>query len=421
MDLLLTVVLFVCWLDSTLAVDAASCTPISHLKCDCSVVQKNVHRALIVDCKGKLQNGEIPDFTTIKDMPINRLDLRSNKITEIKSDMLGLNFVHGHIEEEPVILLGDNAILDISPRSFRGIRGDVIIKLDNCGLRELPLAALREIKGLTKLYINKNKIDTIPARAFADLKKLISLTLNENPIGDVDIEAFDGLEKSLEELNLAHTDQTIFPSQALQGLSKLKEVSLNRNHITSLPALIFENFTAQTDKLSINLDENRMTDIDIDAFKRNGTSMSVLDLRLWDNDLTDVDFLKDPCSLVFHRKASVDMAANPMICDCDFYDIAQMGFYNIDGRCEGPAEFNQIKFDVLHGSDLYPFKTRYTGDFGSKAEKACAGENQTQPQPLSCVTPVDAKTISNAPSLTVSALYSFVLTWALLKGLIDLF
>ncbi|XP_016430546.1 malignant fibrous histiocytoma-amplified sequence 1 homolog [Sinocyclocheilus rhinocerous] len=148
---------------------------------------------------------------------------------------------------------GDAVKVDLQRNRLKQITGINQLK----SLTELNLSRnefsdfpvdIRGLHQLEKLYINQNTIKTIPENVFPSLEKLRFLKLSTNR-----------LEKLPQDMNrcqhlnyLNLSNNCLRNLDALVGLSHLKELYVERNQLTELPDLLFQNRSLTLFKASGN-------------------------------------------------------------------------------------------------------------------------------------------------------------------------
>ena len=147
-----------------------------------------------------------------------------------------------------------------------------------------------------------------------------------------------GLEKTLINVSLNNAGLNKFPSDAVKGLTRLKQLKLDDNSISNLPAEIFKDFQTQTKAFRLSITNNRMTYINSKAFLDMG-NLRLESLNLQGNRLTGLDFLADPCFSAFTLDAFVKVRDNPINCDCDVYSAIVTEYVHVDGKCTAPPEY----------------------------------------------------------------------------------
>ena len=113
------------------------------------------------------------------------------------------------------------------------------------------------------------------------------------------------------------------------------------------------NVLGSSQRLTLSLRNNQIHTIHTMAFSQPGRSLKYLDIS--ENYVTDLSFLFAPCSSVFTLSAMVHAARNPLICDCHFYSILTLGFYNFQGMCSSPAQLEGVNVKSVYGmSSIQP-------------------------------------------------------------------
>ncbi|KAK6288414.1 hypothetical protein J4Q44_G00388860 [Coregonus suidteri] len=123
-------------------------------------------------------------------------------------------------------------------RQLSGISNLVHLRELNLSRNELvdfPLE-IRSLKLLERLYMNQNNIKVIPEDIFPHLGKLHFLKLSTNRLPKLPLDLSQC--HSLTYLNLSNN--CLKDLQALVGLPKLKELLVERNSLTELPAQLFQ-------------------------------------------------------------------------------------------------------------------------------------------------------------------------------------
>ncbi|XP_021462487.1 malignant fibrous histiocytoma-amplified sequence 1 homolog [Oncorhynchus mykiss] len=109
------------------------------------------------------------------------------------------------------------------------------LNLSRNELVDFPLE-FRSLKLLERLYMNQNNIKVIPEDVFPHLGKLQFLKLSTNRLAKLPVDLSQC--HSLSYLNLSNN--CLKDIQALVGLPKLKELFVERNSLTELPAQLFQ-------------------------------------------------------------------------------------------------------------------------------------------------------------------------------------
>uniref|UniRef100_A0AAZ3QE80 Disease resistance R13L4/SHOC-2-like LRR domain-containing protein n=1 Tax=Oncorhynchus tshawytscha TaxID=74940 RepID=A0AAZ3QE80_ONCTS len=109
------------------------------------------------------------------------------------------------------------------------------LNLSRNELVDFPLE-FRSLKLLERLYMNQNNIKVIPEDVFPHLGKLQFLKLSTNRLAKLPVDLSQC--HSLSYLNLSNN--CLKDIQALVRLPKLKELFVERNSLTELPAQLFQ-------------------------------------------------------------------------------------------------------------------------------------------------------------------------------------
>lgn len=115
------------------------------------------------------------------------------------------------------------------------------------------------------------------------------------------------------------------------SLSRVKNISLAHNKITSLPAGAFSSL--QQDDLRIQLNNNEISKVNV-RFLRDTRRPITVDLS--HNSITELEFLTgDPCSA---SRATINLQDNPLNCHpiCGVLLTMQKKVFDVTGTCKGP-------------------------------------------------------------------------------------
>lgn len=130
-------------------------------------------------------------------------------------------------------------------------------------------------KGLNRLFslkLQKNRLEIIKRHTFSDVNVLRVLYLNENQIRVIENGAFEGLNE-LQFLHLDHNQLETLYDEIFHGLTKLVDITLGRNKITT----IGDSLKGLTSIKNIILDHNHIVDLDLNEF---ATFPSLIALRM---------------------------------------------------------------------------------------------------------------------------------------------
>ncbi len=335
-------------------------------------------KAVDIDCRNRnLQM--IPDLSLLKGIPISVLQITYNNISSIEADSfngLYLNSVQSH-GTPPLLKLDGNPIRHISDHAFRGLMADsVLVSMEYTHLDRVPTLTLLDLENITQLYLGNNNITHIPDRAFAQLKKLESISLSNNPIGHLSAGVFVGADM-LHDLSLKNISIQSFPTEALKRIRLLKTINLNENSISTLDDYAFGGFQTW-EEVKLSMSNNGLMKVSPQAFNTRDTMMRLVQLHLDHNKVTNMSFMYKPCTPLFRALGfQLHIEHNPVLCDCEFYNMASQGLYAIKGRCAKPDIFRGVRFDTLWHSEGTAI---FQSDFGPLAMKHCGPANSTHCQ-----------------------------------------
>ena len=227
----------------------------------------------------------------LENSPINHIDLSSNKITRLTSEML-----NDLPERISIVSLGRNNILRlekgiIANEHLREIHFsyDSIIEIEdevfiNTNLTTLTLSHnyLADTKfiatlppTLTKIELDYNKITEISRESFLKLNKLQDLVLSENYITEIHRDSLHGL-LGLKKLHLMNNRMRKIEAGSFKDLTALEVLHLEFNYITKLePGVLADLRNIK----KIFLGWNRLSNLTRDSLINLPDSLEVLDLQ----------------------------------------------------------------------------------------------------------------------------------------------
>ncbi|XP_066942039.1 carboxypeptidase N subunit 2-like isoform X2 [Macrobrachium rosenbergii] len=127
--------------------------------------------------------------------------------------------------------LGDGLTAD----SFRGLSGLTKLMLEDCGLKEVPTAALSPLTKLEELHIGRNLFTSLPPNAFSDNRHLSALHVSGCP--DLTYINKDVLHNNVNIKSVVITQNphlTYIDEDAFRFLSELSLLDLHGNNIQTL-------------------------------------------------------------------------------------------------------------------------------------------------------------------------------------------
>ncbi|XP_036400129.1 malignant fibrous histiocytoma-amplified sequence 1 [Megalops cyprinoides] len=154
-----------------------------------------------------------------------------------------MDFSKRKLKELPTAALARSDVvwsLDLQHNRLKHVKGISALR----HLRDLNLSRnelsifpreIEELRELRRLYLNQNSIKTIPEGIFSQLKELEFLKLSTNHLSEIPSDL--NLCKKLEYVNLSNN--CLKDLRALVGLPKLKDLYVEKNYLTKLPASLF--------------------------------------------------------------------------------------------------------------------------------------------------------------------------------------
>lgn len=179
-----------------------------------------------VNCQGQdLQL--FPNLTQFGDLPIQRLDLRSNSFSNltIASEV----FDGASINE---LNLDYNRFIDIQYDAFSNVQDLRKLTMNKCDLQSNDLDFLRNIPQLSFLSLRSNKIKELSDKSAFVGSPLQSLDLSYNSHIIIHEDVLKPLVPTLTLLSLDNCNIDVSNLQFLHGLSKLKTLSMEGSYST---------------------------------------------------------------------------------------------------------------------------------------------------------------------------------------------
>ncbi|XP_046362296.2 leucine-rich repeat and immunoglobulin-like domain-containing nogo receptor-interacting protein 1 isoform X2 [Haliotis rufescens] len=125
---------------------------------------------------------------------------------------------------------------------IQSIGSDVFLGIET--LEELDLAGnslssvpdgIAPLSDLSLLDLSHSRFATLKKKRFMHNKKLMTLKMLYTRVTTIDADALFGLEKSLENLHIAYSKLSEFPTDAIKHLTALKVFELTSNPLTTIP------------------------------------------------------------------------------------------------------------------------------------------------------------------------------------------
>ncbi|WP_420632537.1 Ig-like domain-containing protein [Candidatus Palauibacter sp.] len=193
---------------------------------------------------------------TLASLPgLTRLELGRNRLTEIRSHLVGLTGLEeldlssNPLTDVPLDLLAgmerlqrlflyDVGLDELPSGTFAGLSELTFLNVSGNRLRRLPAEIFSDLASLEYLSLVRNQLAELPPGVFARLGELRRIYLQENELTGLDASVFAGLP-NLEVLHLYDNNLTELPPALFSGLSSLGHLRLDANRIPELPAHLF--------------------------------------------------------------------------------------------------------------------------------------------------------------------------------------
>ncbi|XP_053574535.1 insulin-like growth factor-binding protein complex acid labile subunit [Bombina bombina] len=237
------------------------------------------------------------------------LDFRHNNLSRLEPD-----YFHA-LWSLRILLLSDNCIEIVSPKSFRSL-----------GFLE-------------RLDLSYNLIASLPNDFSRGLGSLRELRVPSNRLTSLNYESLRHLE-SLEKLDLSQNYLSSMEHGLFRGLSRLRHLHLQSNLLDEIRGGYF--FMLQNLEL-LNLSDNNISGIAVESFT------SLHSLRLLSLSENQLSHLKFKTFLNLQTSSThIQVSGNPWMCDCDlqrvFGKITSVRHLHIDDydnlTCEGPPQLS---------------------------------------------------------------------------------
>ncbi|XP_075436478.1 uncharacterized protein LOC142473178 isoform X2 [Ascaphus truei] len=232
----------------------------------------------LVECRGQDLIGvphRLPHSTWM-------LDLRQNNLSRLDSGSFQA------LWSLRILLLSDNRIETISPRSFRSLGFLERLDLSDNLLALLPLDFSSGLGSLRELRVPSNRLTSLSYESLRQLESLEKLDLSRNFLGYVEQGAF-------------------------RGLSRLRHLHLQSNLLDGVRGGYF--FMLQNLEL-LDLSDNNVSGIEVESFT------SLHSLRLLVLSGNQLSHLKFKTFLNLQTPSThIQVSGNPWVCDCDLQRV----------------------------------------------------------------------------------------------------
>ncbi|OCT60035.1 insulin-like growth factor-binding protein complex acid labile subunit [Xenopus laevis] len=221
-----------------------------------------------------------------------------------------------------ILLLSDNRITVVSPRSFHSLGFLERLDLSYNHLSSLPFDFSRGLGSLRELKVPSNRLTVLSYESLRHLESLEKLDLSRNFLASVEQRAFRGLSR----LRHLHLQSNLF--YTIRGgyffmLQNLERLDLSDNNISSIAV---ESFTSLHSLRLLTLSDNQLSHLKFKTFIN----------------------LQTPST-------HIQVSGNPWVCDCDlqrvFGKINSVRHLHIDDyenlTCAGPPQLLGAALDSV--------------------------------------------------------------------------
>ncbi|XP_020355567.1 TLR4 interactor with leucine rich repeats-like [Oncorhynchus kisutch] len=269
----------------------------------------------------------------------------------------------------------NNNMKKITPELFGNLESVVRLRLDGNAIELLQDSVFKSLTNLHYLHLESNQLSHIHRNAFSkliklrflnlaqnkqaavrnvftfsQLRSLSTLLLSENEIQYVGNHVFQNLKK-LSKLSLSNNNISRLESEALKGLSSVREFLMDGNKLEDIPAGLLDPLE-QIEELDFS--RNHISTVNPMAFKK---LQHLRVLKLKDNRLTS---LPGHIFALNSRLYDLDLHGNNWTCDCRLSELKQwMTAAHSQGKlltvflqCHHPATLNGMYLDYVNSSQL---------------------------------------------------------------------
>lgn len=235
-------------------------------------------------------------FSGLKNL--KSLDFSSSRITLVDPN----TFTDLKLLE--TLKLGSNEISEISPNTFNSLTKLTELYLNGNLLTKIDDSFTKQLQGMEDLYLvslDNNKITNITATQFYSMGKL---NLGGNLIKEIRNDTFGSNNSKMTEISLSRNQITTIGSTAFKGLTKLVTLKLDYNNMTHLKREFFESLSSIA---VLDLSRNGVETVGRSTFK--AFINRKVTINLLGNNCVNIIFtfpLTEPLFDVYMEKCYVD-------------------------------------------------------------------------------------------------------------------
>uniref|UniRef100_A0A8C8RNP8 Leucine rich repeat and fibronectin type III domain containing 3 n=1 Tax=Pelusios castaneus TaxID=367368 RepID=A0A8C8RNP8_9SAUR len=277
----------------------------------------------------------------------------------------GLLFVPALLDRRTVELrLTDNFIVAVRRQDLTDAPRLVHLTLSCNAIRQLGPYAFAGLRGLRSLHLDGNRLAAVGDQQLRGLPNLRHLILSNNQLQDISPGAFDDFVRTLEDLDVSYNNLAQLPWETIRRLNNINSLGLDHNLITYVPQGVF----ADLHKLArLDITSNRLKKIPPDPL-----------------------FLRQP---VYAKSKGSPVASlvlafsgNPLHCNCELLWLRRLVREDDLETCASPPALLGKSFWSVPEEEFTcepPVITRHTGRLvvteGQAATLRCRGAGDPEP------------------------------------------
>ncbi|KAJ7991543.1 hypothetical protein DPEC_G00284970 [Dallia pectoralis] len=294
---------------------------------------------------GNNQISAIPQRTLQSLKNLKTLYGNNNNIGNITPELFG------NLQSLVKLRLDGNGIELLQDSVFKSLTNLHYLHLESNQLRHIHRNAFSKLTKLRFLNLAENKLQAVRnALTFSQLRSLSTLLLSENEIRHVANRVFQNLRK-LSKLSLSNNKISWLESDALHGLSGVREFLMDGNELEDIPAGLLD----PMERIEVmDFSHNKISAVDPLAFKH---LKNLRVLKLKDNHLTS---LSGNLFALNDGFLDVDLHGNNWTCDCRLGELkrwitsahSQGKLMTVVVQCHHPATLRGKNLDFVNNSQL---------------------------------------------------------------------
>ncbi|KAH9645155.1 hypothetical protein HF086_005700 [Spodoptera exigua] len=278
--------------------------------------------------EGNNLNGVIKKDTFSPAKYLKFLDLSNFNITKVEdSAFINLNVLAR-------LNLSNNQIESIAANNFEGVNNMFSLDVSHNNLKYFSFNNSESTNNLTALYLNNNQLSNI-SNLFLNTSKIIYLELSNNNIDDA-TSIGSHVFPNLKVLHLGNNKIKVFNNPETDSLSTLIDLDVSSNQISDINLSYFKEL------MSVNLENNLFTHINVTTFKHNAYLQS---LDMSRNNITDLP----PGTFLFMKNLKLLNMSSNYLTKLRFGSLK--GLHKTEVLDLSKNYINSLDVDVFHECD----------------------------------------------------------------------